>query len=88
MATFQRISLEEAQKVVMAPRRLAQSEYRQYLRELDPDTAGRIVLGDGDRPITIRARLKAAAKAEGKEVDIQRKGNTIVFWLREGAGAR
>ena len=88
MATVQRISLEEAQKIVMAPSRLAQSEYLQYLRELDTDTAGLIVLGDGDRPITIRARLKAAAKVEGKEVDIQRKGNTIVFWLREGAGAR
>ncbi len=85
MATFQRIPVEEAQKVVMAPRRLAQTEYRQYVRELDANTAGQIVLGADDRPITIRARLKAAAKAEGKELEIQRKDNAIVFWLR-GAG--
>ncbi len=82
MATFQRISAEEAKRVVTAPRRLAQSEYRQYVRELDKNTAGRITLGEGDRPITIRARLKAAAKAEGKDVEIQRKGNSVVFWLR------
>src|SRR5947209_364464 len=81
VATFQRIPVEEAQKVVMAPRRLAQSEYRQYVRELDANTAGRIELGPDDRPITIRARLKAAAKAEGRELEIQRKGEAIIFWL-------
>src|SRR5713101_1800455 len=53
VATFQRIPVEEAQKVVMAPRRLAQSEYRQYVRELDASTAGRILLGGEDKPITV-----------------------------------
>ena len=88
MATFQRIPVEEAQKVVMAPRRLAQTEYRQYVRGLDADTAGRIVLGAEDKPITIRARLKAAAKAEGKELEIQRKDDAIVFWLRDARHPR
>lgn len=82
MSTFQRISREEAQRLVMAPRRLAQSEYREYIRQLDETTAGRLKLGEGDRAITIRARLRAAAKAEGRELDIQRRGDTIVFMLR------
>jgi hypothetical protein len=86
MATFQRISREEAQRLVMAPRRLAQSEYRDYIRQLDASTAGRLKLGENDRPITIRARLKAAAKAEGKEIDIQRRGDTMVFMLRTTGG--
>ncbi len=86
MATFRLISAEEAQRLVMAPRRLAQTEYREYVRELDADTAGRIELGDGDHPISVRARLKAAAKAEGRELVIQRKGKALVFWLKE-AGA-
>jgi hypothetical protein len=30
--------------------------------------------------VTERARLKAAAKAEGITLEIQRTGNTIVFW--------
>ncbi|MBX5489921.1 MAG: hypothetical protein IRZ14_02095 [Chloroflexi bacterium] len=85
MATFQRISREEAMRLVTAPRRLAQpeySEYIRYIRQLDEATAGRLVLAEGERPVTVRARLRAAARAEGKELDIQRRGNTIVFMLR------
>jgi len=36
-------------------------------------------------PVTVRARLKAAARAEGKTLEIQRKDDAVVFWLR-GAG--
>lgn len=82
MATFQRISREEAQRLVTAPRRLAQTEYREYIRQLDDQVAGRLELGENERPITIRARLRAAAKAEGREVTIQRRANTIVFMLK------
>jgi hypothetical protein len=57
------------------------------VRQLTPDTAGTLELGEGDRPITERARLKAAAKAEGITLQIQRKGNTIVFWPLEEAPA-
>jgi hypothetical protein len=85
MATFQRISREEAERLVTAPRRLAQTEYREYIRQLNPATAGRLELGENDRAITVRARLRAAAKAEGREVDIQRRGNTIVIMLRPNA---
>jgi hypothetical protein len=88
MATFQVVPLEEAQRLVMAPRRLTETEYRQYVRALDANTAGRIELSDGDRPISVRARLKAAAKAEGKTLEIQRQGNVLVFWLSESGGGR
>jgi hypothetical protein len=88
MARFQVIPLEEAQRLVMAQRRLTETEYRQYVSSLDANTAGRIELGDGDRPISVRARLKAAAKAEGKTLEIQRQGNALVFWLRESGGGR
>ena len=47
---------------------------------MTPETAGSLELGEGDRPITERARLKAAAKTEGINLHIQRRGNTIVFW--------
>ena len=88
MATFRVVPLQEAQRLVMAQRRIAEAEYRQYLRALDADTAGRIELTDGDRPISVRARLKAAAKAEGKTLEIQRQGNALVFWLAEGGARR
>jgi hypothetical protein len=80
MATFSTVSLEEAQRAVLPPRRATQEQYRQYIRQLSPDEAGQLELGPDDRPITERARLKAAAKAEGINLHIQRKGNTIVFW--------
>ena len=80
MAQFSTIALDEARRSVMPPRRATQEAYREYVRGLTPDSAGQLELGPDDRPITERARLKAAAKAEGITLQIQRRGNTIVFW--------
>ena len=64
----------------MPPRKAAQEQYRQYIRQLSSEQTGQLELGPDDRAITERARLKAAAKAEGVNLHIQRRGNTIVFW--------
>jgi hypothetical protein len=80
MATFSTVSVKEARESVLPPRRAMQERYREYVRQLTPDSAGRLDLQSGDRPITERARLKAAAKTEGINLQIQRRGNTIVFW--------
>src|SRR5712691_5975541 len=80
MATFSTVPLDEGQRLVMPPRRATQEQYRQYVRALSPEEAGQLELGPDDKPITERARLKAAAKAEGVNLHIQRKGNTSVFW--------
>ena len=81
MATFDLISAAEAQALVAAPRRVVHEEYRRYVRQLDAHTAGRIELAPDDRPRAIRARLRAAALAEGREIAIQRRDNAILFWL-------
>ena len=81
MATFSTVSLEEAKRAVLPPRRATQEAYREYVRSLAPDSADQLELGEGDRPITERARLKAAAKAEGLNLHIQRRDSTMVFWL-------
>ncbi|HZU05862.1 MAG TPA: hypothetical protein VFB73_07810 [Chloroflexota bacterium] len=80
MATFSTVSMKEARESVLPPRRATQERYREYIRQLNGETAGRLELEPGDRPITERARLKAAAKAEGVNLFIQRRGNVIVFW--------
>ena len=72
--------MEEARTAVLPPRRATQAQYRQYVRQLTPEAAGRLELSENDRPITERARLQAAAKAEGIHLHIQRRGNTMVFW--------
>jgi hypothetical protein len=80
VATFSTVPMDKAQRLVMPPRRATQEQYRQYVCALSPEEAGQLELGPDDKPITERARLKAAAKAEGVNLHIQRKGNTIVFW--------
>jgi hypothetical protein len=94
MAKFSTVSMKEARESVLPPRRATQERYREYVRQLAADTAGRLDLDTNDRPITERARLKAAAKSEGVNLHIQRRGTTIVFWETKeapkprGGGAR
>ena len=80
MARFTTVSMKEARESVLPSRRATQERYRDYVRQLGNDSAGRLDLDSNDRPITERARLKAAAKVEGVNLHIQRRGNTIVFW--------
>jgi hypothetical protein len=80
MATFTTMPVREARESVLPPRRAVQERYREYVRQLGPEWAGRLDLEQNDRPITERARLKAAAKAEGVNLHIQRRATTIVFW--------
>ncbi|HZS02106.1 MAG TPA: hypothetical protein VFE37_25535 [Chloroflexota bacterium] len=80
MARFSIVSQEEARRAVLPPRQATQAQYQEYVRGLTPDSAGRLELGPGDRSITERARLKAAAKALGMNLEIRRRGDTIVFW--------
>ena len=83
MAQFTLIPMDAAKTAVLPPRRAVQEQYRQYLRDLGPDSGGQLLLAEGDKPITERARLKAAAQAEGIHLNIQRRGNTMVFWQTE-----
>jgi hypothetical protein len=85
MATFTLVSLDEAPRIALPPRQAAQEQYRQYVRQLAPDGAGRLELEESDRPITERARLKAAAQAEGLNLHIQRQGRVVVFWVSDEA---
>src|SRR5215213_1123547 len=85
MATFSRVPMGEAPQLMMLARKAAQEQYRQYVRQLGPEEAGQLELGPDDKPITERSRLKAAAKTEGLNLEIQRRGNSIVFWLSNEA---
>jgi hypothetical protein len=83
MATFTLVSLDEARRIALPPRQATREQYRHYVRQLGPERAGRLELEESDRPITERARLKAAAKAERINLHIQRQGRTIVFWVSD-----
>ncbi len=83
MATFTMVPRNEAQRSVMPPRRATLEQYSEYVRAVTPEEAGRLELGPDDKPTTERARLKAAARAEGINLMIRRTGNAIVFWESE-----
>jgi hypothetical protein len=83
MATFSMVSLDEARRLVLPPRRAVQERYREYVRNLGSEAAGRLELEDNDKSITERARLKAAARSEGLNLHIQRQGRTIAFWVTD-----
>ena len=85
MARFSTVSMKEARESVLPPRRATQERYREYVRQLGADSAGKLELEANDRPITERARLKAAAKSENVNLHIQRRGNIIVFWPSQEA---
>jgi hypothetical protein len=80
MARFSTVSLDDARKAVLPPRRATQAQYQDYVHGLTEDAAGQLELGSEDRPITERARLKAAAKVLGVNLEIRRRGNRMVFW--------
>jgi hypothetical protein len=81
VAQFSTMPMNEARMLALPPRRAIQEQYRAYVQQLTPDEGGRLELGEGDRPITERARLKAAAKAAGVSLHIQRQDGAIFFWL-------
>src|SRR4051794_7033631 len=83
MATFATVTLDEARRLVLPPRRAVQEQYREYVRSLGPEGAGRLELEESDKSITERARLKAAAREEGLNLHIQRQGQVVVFWVTE-----
>jgi hypothetical protein len=83
MATFSAISLDEAHRAALPPRSARQQQYREYVRQLSSGSAGTLTLDENDHPITERARLLAAAKAENLNLHIQRRERVMVFWLSD-----
>lgn len=83
MATFSVIPRAQAERTIIGRRSAERAEYQEYVRGLQRGEAGRLELEEGERPITVRARLYAAAKAEGVNPEISRRGNAITFWKKE-----
>src|SRR5690242_8606533 len=83
MTKFSKVSLNEARAATLPLRKALDRKYRAFVRSLSPDTAGRLDLEANERPITVRARLKSAAKAEGVWLRILRRGDVIYCWLAE-----
>jgi hypothetical protein len=80
MAQFKSVSLREAQEIALPRGELSDVCYREYVRSLGVDTAGRLDMEPSDDPVVERRRLLAAARAEGVALLIQQRDNVLVFW--------
>jgi hypothetical protein len=56
-------------------------EYIQHIRQVPEGKAGKLILAEGENPITARKWLVLAAKAMDIPLGIRRRGRTIYFWV-------
>lgn len=81
MAKFRKLSADDLAKSKIPPsgeRARTRDEYRGYLKGLKPLEGGELVLGDDDKKITIKNRLKRAAEELGYNLVFKRSDDTLV----------
>lgn len=89
MPHFEVVSLPEAMRQAgVSKRDLVMQEYQGYIGELRPGQAGKLLPSEGETSLTLRRRLTSAAKQVGKEIEVKRFGDEVLFWLTEGTGRR
>jgi len=59
-------------------------EYKGYIKLLtSPDVIKKLIPNEGEKVATLKNRLRRAAKALGKEIELKKSGNAIFFWLKQ-----
>jgi hypothetical protein len=62
------------------------NEYANYIQNLPQGQAGRLRVGEGENPLTVRRRLVSAAQAMNIPLIIKRSGNDLYFWRADEGG--
>jgi hypothetical protein len=84
MPEFTTVSVTEAQLRTTSGRQTAfLHEYVDYITKLPKDQAGKLRIGEEEKPTTVRRRLVVAAKALGIQLMIRRSGNDVYFWRED-----
>ncbi len=91
---MQRLSTEELNKLLerrqpsprALERRRAYEEIRNFLASIPPGEGGEIWLKEGEKRITVKNRLKRAAKELGVELEFFRTRKRIVFRVKPKEG--
>ncbi len=87
MARMKKLSSEELEAMKMrrqpSPRTIARrkaiEEFKAFLQDLAPGEGGEILLEPDENRLTVKNRLKKAAKELGIEIEFIRKRGRIVF---------
>jgi hypothetical protein len=96
MAAIRKLAIEEIEQLTQRTRkkrgdglsqraRVAQ-EYDTFLADFAPNDYGKVELADSENKLTIRNRLRAAAKRRGwRLIYMPTRGQAIRFQIREGS---
>lgn len=94
MPEFLKLSPEQLDRIASGKkkpgvRQQIREEYQGFLREIEPGEGGQLLLSEGDNRLTIRNRLKAAAKELGKRLVFIRSGDNVIrFRIEDGTQAQ
>ena len=86
MAHFQTVDLTEAKLRTSGPRARIVLQYLEYLNQLTPGTAGKIIATEDESTGAIRRRLRTAAQVSFKDLEIKRDEYTVYFWIKPKRG--
>lgn len=90
MPTIRKLSVEEVQKIekkTKGQRRMTEEQYDTFLEGYDIGDYGEAELEEGEKRITVRNRLKAAAERRGLTLQFRRtQGNTLRFVVGDQDG--
>jgi hypothetical protein len=67
----------------LSQRQLILEEYKGYINQLtSPDTVKRLLPTANEKIATLRNRLKRAANASNKELEVKKSGNSLLYRLK------
>lgn len=81
MPSYRKLTQEDLAAMTMPPsgeRARIREEYRGYLSDLALGEGGELTLDEGEKKVTIKNRLKRAAKDLGVGIEFRRSGEDIV----------
>lgn len=81
MPKFKKLSSDELDALrapVTGERARIREEYRGYLKNLKPGEGGELMLGESEKKITIKNRLKRAAEEMNLKLEFKRSGENSV----------
>ena len=89
MPTFEVVSLRDAQlELSLTGKRGAiMRQYMDFIGQLEPGQAGKLIPDAGETTAAIRRRLGAAAELLGKNLVVNRQGDVVFFWQEASASA-
>jgi hypothetical protein len=84
MPEFTTVSVTEAKlRTIPGRQKTFMNEYATYIQQLPTGQAGKLRIGEQEKPATVRRQLMSTAQALGIPLIIKRSGNDLYFWKED-----